>query len=184
MNSPTANLFLSLQAKIAALADGDNKKYFSYIDQDLGQLEYQPQANRPPVSWPCILIDVDDEEFTDLASNVQSGTGRVIIRLGFPPFSPSTANTPQQFKEKAIYFYDLEQVLYEAIHGWNPGDQAGYESLSDIFGHFMRRRAVTEKREDFLRVRQITYEIGFQDYTAKPAQQFAPAAISITSEWE
>lgn len=167
MNSQTANLFLSIQEHISGLTDPNSETYFKHVDQDLGQMEMPNAQGRYPVSWPCVLIDVDDETYTDLSSNVQQGVFKINFRLGFPPFSPSSASTPQLYKEKAIYFYDLELVLYRALHGWCPGSQEGYEDLGNYFGVLKRRRAITERREDFLRVRQLSYEVGVEDYSAK-----------------
>jgi hypothetical protein len=178
MNSPIANLFLALQARIAGLHDNDGNNYFRYVDQDTGQLEMLKNG-RYPVSWPCVLIDVDKIDFTDDGTRIQSGTGTVSLRMGFPPYSASSNITPSEYRTKALYYYDLEQVLYLALQHWNPSQQEGFEALADIFGSFRRASSVTEPREDFVRVRQISYTIALDDYSAKKQQLFAPAALDL-----
>ena len=174
MTSPYANLFLALQSLITGLQDEKQNPYFQYVDQDLGQLERE----RPPVQWPCVLIDIDDFQFQPIADNGQLGTGKVVIRLGFPPLSQTSAATPDEYKQKAIYFYELEQMLYLALQGWMD------TSLQDIFGSTVRLSSFTERREDALRVRVLTWSVGIDDYSACQPQQTALAAIDINTEFQ
>jgi hypothetical protein len=166
MTSPIANLFLSLQAYIAALQDADGNAYFAQVDQDLGQLERSLAPGRPSVAWPCVLIDIDNLTYKDVSQNAQTGEATIMLRLAFPPISSSSSITPAEYRERAIYYYDLEQVLYQAVQGWSPYQQDGYSDLKEIFGAFSRKNAHTEKHHgDKLRVRNIAYTIGITDYS-------------------
>ncbi len=109
MTSPAANLFLALRTLIANLADGQGNPYFRYVDQDLGQLEME----RPPVLWPCVLIDIDEMSFRNMTDAAQLGTVKVVLRLGFPPLgsaaswngcssSPSTTNFPGRVRQHRL----------------------------------------------------------------------------------
>lgn len=169
MNSPFANLFLAIQQRIQASVTD-----ITYIDQDLGQLKNNDKPSfRPAVSWPCVLIDFDDFSFQNLAENVQTTEGTVVIKLGFAPFSSSGQATPDTYREKAIGYYDLEWNLNKVLHGWAPGDDYGY---------LVRSTAITEKRTDTIRVREIRYRITFEDYSAANVIQYVPAAIAVTPE--
>ena len=173
MTSPIANLFLSLQAYIASLQDTGNNKYFALVDQDLGQLEQSLVPGRPSVAWPCVLIDMDSLSYHDVGQNAQTGEANITLRLAFPPLSSSSSITPADYREKAIYYYDLEQVLHLALQGWSPYLQDGYESLKDTFGAFARKSAHTEKHHgNKLRVRHLEYTVGITDYTTHIAQTF------------
>ncbi len=185
MNSHKANLFLSLQARIAGLQDNSSIKYFPYVDRDLGQMEIRNAAGRYPVSWPCVLINIDRVIFSDNSQNTQEGVATVVFRMGFTPISASSNITPQDYREKAIYFYDLEQVLHLALQGWCPGSQDGYDALNDVFSSFDRKSSSTEQRpEDLICVQVLEYTIGFTDYSAKPATQtFAPVALDLTTQF-
>ena len=184
MNSPFALLFLSLQSQIADLADNAGNKYFKYVDQDLGQLEAHNGDNRPPVSWPCVLIDIDQMSFKSIGTNVQEGVGQFTIRIGFIPYSNTNVITPQQYREKALQYYDLEYKLHLHLQGATPGDITGYETLQNIFGAYDRLATETEQRSDLIRVRKLTYTIGMDDYSTKTAQTFTPAAIHITDQFD
>ncbi len=181
MNSPIANLFLSLQTQIAALADGASNTYFKFVEQDLGQLEDHSGDNRPPVMWPCALIDIDGLDTKDLGQNAQEGVLSVCIRVGFPPFSASSAATPLEYRQKAIYFYDLEQLLHKALQGANPGDISGYTALQDVFGPYTRISARTERRNDKIRVRELRYTIGIDDYSTQTQNVHVPAALNLNA---
>ena len=189
MQSSIANLFLALQATIANLQDGAGNTYFKYIDQDLGQLDVE----QPKVLWPCVLIDIDNLIYTSMSSNTQQGQGHIRLRLGFPAFSASGASTPDAYKQKSIYFYELEQILHQALQGQTPDDNV-FENIGDgelpepllanTFGAFNRISAATEKgRPDFIRVRQITYTIAYDDYSTQPTQTLASTpALNLTPE--
>src|SRR3954470_4452030 len=156
MNSPFANIFMALQQRIHSQVPA-----VTYIDQDLGQLK---TTTRPPVSWPCVLIDFEDFTFGNMGDNVQTAKGTVVLRLGFAPFSNSAQFTPASYLQQAISYYDLEWTLHKALPGWSPSDDLG--SLNRI-------ATGTQKRNDNYRVRELRYSIAFEDYSTKPQQQYA-----------
>ena len=165
MDSPFANIFLSIEQRI-----NDQVSAIKYIDQDLGQLK---SNIRPPVSWPCVLIDFEDFNFENLCENVQTAKGTVILRLGFAPHSNSSQLTPPPYIQQAIGYYDLEWTLHKAIQGWAPGND---------FGSLIRTSATTQKRTDNYRVRELRYSIAFEDYSTKLQRQYVPATIIVNDE--
>lgn len=165
MNSPFATLFLALQQHIH-----DSMPAIRHIDQNLGQLSI---AGRPPVSWPCALIDFDDFSFSDLAANVQLANGAVVISLGFAPYSASSQASPLPVVQQALAYYDLEWALHKVLQGWSPGSD---------FGSLNRISAVTLNRTDGYRVRELRYAVAFHDYSAMPQQSFAPVTLAVTGQ--
>ena len=167
MNSPFANIFMALQQRIQSQVSA-----ITYIDQDLGQLK---TTSRPPVSWPCVLIDFEDFTFDNMGDNVQTAKGIVVLRLGFAPFSNSSQFTPTTYLRQSISYYDLEWTLHKAMQGWAPGDD---------FGSLNRSAASTQKRNDNYRVRELRYSIAFEDYSTKVQQQYASPLIVVNEEIE
>ncbi len=165
MNSPFANIFLAIQQQIQT-----NVATIKYIDQDLGQLK---TGTRPPVAWPCVLIDFEDFNFENLGENVQTAKGTVVLRLGFAPYSNSSQVTPSTYLQQAIGYYDIEWALHKTIQGWAPGDD---------FGSMIRTSTSTQKRTDNYRVRELRYSIAFEDYSTKPGQQYTSATIVVEDE--
>lgn len=147
MNSPFSTLFLAIQTQLADLVPA-----VKWIDQDLGQLELE----RPPVNYPCLLVDFDEFKYDDAGEAIQFAEGFVSIRLAFQAWSNTNSVTPSQWKEKGLSFYDIEWAVYKALHGWKP----------EKYGYLMRVSANTEQREDNLRVRVLRFSINFEDFSA------------------
>lgn len=158
IENPFGNLFIAISDRITAKVPE-----VRYIDQDLAQLEDYDM--RPAVSWPCVLIDVSGFVFSEAGSQPdQLGTGEVILRLGLPPNSQANNLAPLAYREKALSFYETEQKIYAALHGWAP---AGFSRL-------LRRSVKTERREDALRVREMVFAISYNDQAAEPVYQSVP----------
>ncbi len=168
MNSPFANIFLSLQQQVQAQVPA-----IVYIDQDMGQLYTDRSNTRPQVAWPCLLIDFENFKFGNMGTDVQTAEGTILLRLGFAPSSSSTATTPGAYTQKAISYYDIEWALHKALQGYSPGTDVG--SLT-------RTSTITQRRTDTIRVRELRYSIAFQDYSAKPALQTVAATIIAHAE--
>jgi len=186
MISPFAALFIAIQQRLATILDVNSQQAIKFIDQDLSQLEDTAGGyNRPPVSWPCALIDIHDTSFTSYAALVQQGQVGVSIRLGFPPFSSTALQVPVADRNKALYYYDLEQAIVLALHGWTPGtvtidDNGNTFDLSNIFGDLIRMRAVKEDRNDLLRVRCIYFTLPMEDHSTEEVQQYTSATPNFT----
>ncbi len=166
MNAPFANLFLAIQQQIATEVPD-----VTHIAHDLGQLS---DKRRPPVSWPCVLIDFEDFRFSNLSENVQTAKGTVLIKLGFAPHSNTTHTTPEAYLHKAIGYYDIEWQMHKALQGWSPADE--------LFGSLSRHSVTTARRTDGYRVRELRYTISFDDYSTKPVQQYAAATLVVGTE--
>lgn len=151
MESPFANLFIALQAKIAT-----DVPEVKWIDQEFGQLESYNDRYRPAVLFPCVLIDFAGWSFDESSGRGQTGVGRIVLRVGYPPFTYSSSITPQAQKEKALFAFEIEHKLYKQLHGWTFAP----------FSPFVRRRVDTEKREDDIRVRVIEFESNVKDGSA------------------
>lgn len=163
MNSPFAQLFLALQVHIKSTVTS-----ISYVAQDTGQLSAKV---RPPVTFPCVLIDFDKFSFSNLGEGVQTACGEVVLKLGFAPLSSTAHNTPDEYKELALGYYDLEWALQKVLHGWSAGGS---------FGCMIRVSADTQTRTDGYRVREIRYSVTFDDYSTQPEQLYTPASLQVT----
>ena len=167
MDSPFANLFLAVQARLL-----DQVPELATIDQDLMQFEHE----KPPVNWPAGLIDMEAFQMSDMGALAQIIQGIVLIRIGYNPYSNTGVGVPQEFKEQALSYYDIEFKVYKALHGWSPGG---------IFGKLTRVSANTDKERDLLiRVRELRFAIGGEDYSAKKAVTTHKAEPELTVQFE
>lgn len=144
-----------------------------WTDQDLGQLE--ADTDRPPVLFPCVLIDFNGSQYADLSYGVQQATNCVVqMRLAFAPYSSSSGATPTPQRELALQYYEIENKLFKAFNNWEPA--------GEICQAFSRTADATERRDDSLRVRVLLWSTAFEDYTAHTVPDRVPAAMVITVE--
>ncbi len=182
-----ANLYLVIQDKIKGLTHS-NKPLIRFIAEDTGQLSDEV----PAVTFPCILVNMDDARFTDLSENVQMGVVNIRLILVMEVYSSSSSITPQKPKEKALSYMDIESRLHKALQAWSPSDQdvpvqedgQQPEGWEDIFGSLDRVEAKTNKQRDDLKVREITYSLGFEDYSCYDPGAYVPVTPDITTEFE
>jgi hypothetical protein len=150
-----ANLLEKIMERLA-----DKAPNIRFVGQDLGQLENYEM--RPAVSFPCSLIDIEELDFTDAAAGfVQITEGMITIRTALVKYTDVSNLTPLIFREKGFQYYEEELAVYKALHGWSP----------DGYSRLLRRKVVTEKRNDDIRVRLSRYAISWTDRTATPATQ-------------
>jgi|SRR5690625_1562201 len=150
--SPFKTLFLALQERIL-----QQVPEIRYIDQDLGQLNEE----RPPLSYPAILIDFSNFNYENLAEHKQTAEGIVVLKLIFDIYSNSNNLSPESVKDKALSFYDTEWKIYKVLQAWKP------EDTTWSYGYMLRTSVVTEGHYIGLRVRNLQFSITFEDNKAQ-----------------
>jgi hypothetical protein len=153
LQSPFANLYTAIMQRINTAMPA-----IKFISQDLGQLDLYDE--RPPVSWPCVLIDIGDAAFEDAGNNLQLATANVTLRLSHTTYSDISNLPNAQVRELGLKYYELEHELCSYLHGWQPVDAQGNEY--DELGELCRVATATEKRDDNIRVRLITFSVAMQ----------------------
>lgn len=156
MESYFAQMILALQAYIPTKVPE-----IRFVEQDLGQLESPDEMGRYPVSWPCVLIDFTETLYSDLSQNIQEAESTVQLRLGFQPVSFTSNLQPEHIRKQGLNYYEIENRLYQALQGWAP---------ADLCQPLTRQRAISEKREDFVRVRVLPFTTRFEDWNAHPSK--------------
>lgn len=165
-----AQAILSLQSQISSSVPS-----IAWIDQDLGQLEHYD--TRPAVQFPCVLIDFVETSYKEVGKLVKWGGTTVQLRIGFAPFSSANSAAPEASKEAALQYYEIEQALTAALHGWS----LNYAGI-DISDPLILVRAATEDRNDPYRIRVIQFTTAFEDDSASPVSQRVKANLQINME--
>jgi hypothetical protein len=127
-----------------------------FIDQDVGQLDFY--NDRPPVAFPCVLIDINSGSFSNMGQGAQIYEGSLILRLAVPMWSSGSNLTPLDARKLAVQLYEIEQQIHEALHTWSTTE----------WGIMTRLSATTERRDDPIRVRQLVYGLEFEDNSLRP----------------
>lgn len=97
-------LFLSIQKQIA-----NNMPEAALIDEDYGQLHTEEDTY--PVTFPAILIQVEEINWQDLGSGKQKGSAQVRIKLALDCYDDThhTSGTADKTAER--------MKLYKKLHG-------------------------------------------------------------------
>ncbi len=142
------------------------------IDMDFGQLENFEY--KPNVAFPCSLIDFVNADYSNLSELAQVGDIIVQIKLGFAPFSQTSQAAPMSVKDKGLDYFNLEQKVFEKVHGW----------YNDVCQPFIRLNAATDKRfeEIGLRVRVLNFSTQYQDESSYPVFETTPATAAVNIE--
>jgi hypothetical protein len=133
-------LFLALTARLKSQVAA-----LLWIDLDTGQLEHY--EGRPPVVFPCALIDIEYPNCEDLDSASQKVNASITIRLAFEQMGETNTAAPDLIRARALGILDTVASIQTALQGWNTTD----------FNELSRDSVKTEKREDPLKVYNIVY---------------------------
>lgn len=127
-----------------------------YVDQDLGQLGQVGEDEKPPLSYPAILIDFPNTDFSNISAGAQLGIVQISIQLIFAPYSQSWQKVPLSVREKALEYLVIEQKLHKALQNWN----------GDYFQPLIRTSIKSQNNNDVgLRVRNLNYTTQYEDYS-------------------
>lgn len=152
-NEITATAFFSLL--LLAIQDKfkNDIPEIKWVDQDFYQLENY--EIRPPVEFPCVLVDFSTTTYDMLSGNEQWGNQHIQFKLAFAPFSNSHSEEPISYRQKAIEYYELEQKIFKKLQAWDGGG---------LCQPMTRISAVSQQgRGDAYRVRVITFTTAFND---------------------
>jgi hypothetical protein len=173
MDSIYANLFVQLQTQLQT-----EVPELRWIDFDHGQLEIE--GDRPAVSFPCVLIDFNGSQFSQLLQNIETADNCVIqIRIAFAPYSNTNQLTPVDSKAKALNYFEIENKVYRALKGWYATLFDADENEYAICQPLNRIADATEKREDTLRVRNLLFATSYEDDTANTTLRSVAVGLTI-----
>ncbi|WP_440134946.1 hypothetical protein [Chitinophaga sancti] len=160
MNSLFAQLFVSLQTRIATTVPG-----IQGILPEMGQTEIYTSI---PAIWPCVFIDFNNVTFTEILNQGQRANGELQLRLVYYVLAADGLTFTDT--NTVLEYYDVETKLHEALQGWSSN---GINPLSRI-------RVSTEVRSDAFRVRTLTYSLDFEEYPAMPANPVARPQLELS----
>lgn len=128
-------------------------KKLQWVDIDKGQLEFY--QNRPPVAFPCALINIEINKTENLGNNIQRCLIGCSIRIAFDYIGETSAKTPKGLTEQSLAYFDLLQAVYLALQGKKNGT-----------GRFDRQSLTEEKRPDGLKTINMRFTTEWIDKSA------------------
>lgn len=146
-----SQILLDLQKRIST-----EVPEIQFIDQDLGQLGQVGDNGRPPISYPAVLIDFPDSDYTNLADGAQLGAVPVSFQLIFDNYSQTWHKAPEPVRKKGFEYLNTEQKLHNCLQNWH----------EKYFTPLMRTKVKSQNNNDLgLRVRQLVYTTEYEDYS-------------------
>ena len=136
-------LFKAITARL------DTVPALKWVDEDKGQMNFE----RPPVLFPCALVDIQLPKTQDLNRKLQDCDAVITVRLAFD-FSGNTSTiTPVAARELSLAYYGVVEEVWKALQGWTDGD----------FNPLSRKSFYQEKRADAYKVVAIPFLTSFHE---------------------
>lgn len=147
MDSFYSQFILDLQAKFKA-----EMPVIKFIEQNLGQ--WADEKFTTSSFFPGMLIDFPDTTYSQLQGNDQLGTPNIEITLFFSTMSQSGSLSPNDVKQKALEYYDIEQKVVAILQGWH----------MDYFQPLNRISARSRNKNELgLRIRELMFSSEFEE---------------------
>jgi hypothetical protein len=125
-----------------------------WIEQDFGQDVFDKW--RPNVAFPAVLIDFPAASYDAEATASQFGEVTLSVRLLVAPFTQSYEDAPIEVKEDALQYFEIEQKLINALHGWQPDDK--------YCQPLVRSSIQSNNRNDIgLRIRNLAFTTAYEE---------------------
>ncbi len=123
-----------------------------WIDAEEGQLD---TGERPPVAFPCALVDISYVDCKTLSGGAQHVKANVTLRVAFQRVSQSSSTSaPMPVRLFALSRLDTLEAIHKALQWWN-GD--------GLFNPMRRLRCVPGKQSGDIKVYNMVYETEFAD---------------------
>ena len=126
-----------------------------WIDADEGQLDFSD--SRPPVAFPCCLVELSYPDAENLAGNhptTQRIEAAVTLKIGFNDCASFNVNKPVQVQSAAFARLDLLEDLHKTLQGFR---------LENCVKSFHRKSCRPQKRPDGLKLYEAVYVAEFMD---------------------
>jgi len=118
-----------------------------WIDEDFGQIDNY-QGDRPPVSFPCALVAID-QQGDDLGSDAYDITSNIVIRIAHDRLGDRSGMGDSAAIALSLAKLDDVESVRAALDG--------YEVPGNVSGRFYLKFIVTERRTDGIAVKVLTF---------------------------
>lgn len=126
-----------------------------WIDADEGQLDFTD--SRPPVAFPCCLVDLYYPDAENMSGNVptmQRIEVTIALKVGFNDCASFNVNKPLQVQNVAFSRMDVLEEIHKSLQGFY---------MENCVRFFRRRSCRPQKRPDGLKVYEVIYMAEFID---------------------
>lgn len=157
------NAITAIQTRLLELCP----EHIAYLAEDWGQIDFYNE--RPPVNFPCVLLDIAEAEFADLSRKVQHVEAVLTVRIAH--FDPVNVSAQAPDRDKAFRIFGLLRTIYASLQGF-----AG-EGFSGLTRTSLRRI----KRDDAIREYAMEFRLAGTDSSAhRPNSKAEGIGLELT----
>ena len=100
------DLFNLIQTAVA-----EGMPFLTLVDEDYGQL--QTDEDTYPVTFPCVLITMEDIKWETITEDYQRGTTQIVIRLCIDCYDDThyTSGTADKVADRIRMFKELHEIV-------------------------------------------------------------------------
>src|SRR5690554_5183741 len=99
----------------------EREEAIQYIDENWGQLDlYGPEI---PVKWPCVLIDINQAQFTNtgrnnnvIPPNRQQGTAIIELTIAALKLTNTSFKAPATQKWHGFEIWEVVEEVHQKVH--------------------------------------------------------------------
>ncbi|MEG1499390.1 MAG: hypothetical protein RR393_08265 [Bacteroidales bacterium] len=121
-----------------------------YIAENWGQLDLA----QPPLTFPCVLVDLEQVNYIQQGCLRQEGEGDLILTIADRMYGGLENITPEILQEREFILLDKIDAIHAILHG-----KAGGE----MFSNLIRVKIQKQSRQDSIRAFIITYKFSYVD---------------------
>ena len=144
----------------------------SLVDEDYGQLEAidKEDVDTYPVTFPCVLIDIPETEWSNLSGKSQKGKAKVNVRLVIDCYDDTHYGSGTE--EKTLERAEMVKDLHKILQGYRPDED----------GELIREKSRFYTWSHGIKVYEMLYSVATTDIIQETEKVDAPRRVSISVE--
>lgn len=148
----------------------ENMPSLSLVDEDYGQLEAidKEDMDTYPVTFPCVLIDIPETEWSNLSGKSQKGKAKVNVRLVIDCYDDTHygSGTMEAMLERA----EMANDLHKALQCFRPDED----------GELIREKSRFYTWSHGIKVYEMLYSVATKDIIQETVKADAPRRVVIS----
>ena len=142
----------------------------SLVDEDYGQLEAIDKENVDtyPVTFPCVLIDIPETEWSNLSGKSQKGKAKVNVRLVIDCYDDTHYGS--ETEEKTLERSEMVKDLHNILQGFRPEED----------GELIREKSRFYTWSHGIKVYEMLYSVATTDIIQETVKAAAPRKVVLS----
>lgn len=148
----------------------ENMPSLSLVDEDYGQLEAidKEDVDTYPVTFPCVLIDIPETEWSNLSGKSQKGKAKVNVRLVIDCYDDTHYGSGTE--EKTLERAEMVKELHKILQGYRPDED----------GELIREKSRFYTWSHGIKVYEMLYSVAATDIIQETEKVAAPRKVVLS----